>query len=159
MDSARILVVFSLANFLGLAFGEENLEEWTIGFFEQHCPHGKDEEKLGQLLRIERFYTEQLAGFVQRLAETPQADGSSLLEHTQVLIGSGMSNGSSHSCRDLPTLLLGGGLKHGSHHDFPKNGKSQTPLCDLFVTMLQAAGVETDRFGTSEGNLNELLLG
>jgi len=121
--------------------------------------HGKDEEKLGQLLRIERFYTEQLAGFVQRLADTPQTDGKSLLEHTQVLIGSGMSNGSSHSCRDLPTLLLGGGLEHGGHHDFPKNGKSQTPLCDLFVTMLQAAGVETDCFGTSEGNLNELLLG
>jgi hypothetical protein len=121
--------------------------------------HGMDEEKLAQLLKIERFYTENLARFVQRLADTPQADGGSLLDHTQILVGSGMSNGSSHSCRDLPTLLIGGGLSHGAHHDFPKNGKTQTPLCNLFVTMLQAAGVETDRFGTSDGNLNELLLG
>jgi len=49
MDFARILVVLSLASFLGLVFGEENLDEWTIEFFEQHCYecHDPDTEKGG----------------------------------------------------------------------------------------------------------------
>jgi hypothetical protein len=69
-----------------------------------------------------------------------------------------MGNASSHSNRNLPILIAGGGLKHGKHLFFEKKGRKQTPLCNLYVTLLNQLGLNADRFGTSDGNLNELLV-
>jgi hypothetical protein len=55
-------------------------------------------------------------------------------------------------------VLAGGGFKHGRDLFFPKQGRQQTPLCNLFVTLLQQMGIERDQFGSSSGNLNELLV-
>ena len=88
---------------------------------------------------------------------TKDADGRSLLESTVILFGSGMGNASSHSSRNLPILLSGGGFKTGQHHRFERIGRDGRPLCDLFVSILQRLGVETDRFSTSKGNLNHLI--
>jgi len=55
-------------------------------------------------------------------------------------------------------ILAGGGFRHGRHLFFPKHGRQQTPLCNLFVTLLQQMGLERDQFGSSTGNLNELLV-
>ena len=68
-----------------------------------------------------------------------------------VLFGSNLGNANSHDTRNLPILLAGGGFKHGRHVAF--DADKNAPLCNLFVTMLQRLGVETDTFGTGQGTL------
>ena len=119
---------------------------------------GKDEEKLRQLRIIETALVEELDLFLGRLATMKDIGGTNLLDNTAVVFGSGMGNASSHANTNLPVLLAGGGFKHGRHLLFPKNGRQQTPLCNLYVTLLQQMGIERDRFGTSTGNLNQILM-
>jgi hypothetical protein len=93
-----------------------------------------------------------------KLKQTPEA-GETLLDRTTVFLGSNLGDGSSHSVRNLPVLLAGGGFRHGQHLAFdPQN---PPPLCNLFVSMLQRMGIETDKFGSSTGTLTgvELLPG
>ena len=66
-----------------------------------------------------------------------------------------MGDANKHDNTNLPILLAGGGLKHGRHHAFRQDDNA--PLCSLFVTLLQQLGEEADRFGSSSGNVNELL--
>ncbi|MEM7396694.1 MAG: DUF1552 domain-containing protein, partial [Verrucomicrobiota bacterium] len=94
--------------------------------------HGQRQDRLGQLEIVEAFLMKNLADFITRLKDTRQPDGSSLLDHTQVLFGSGLGSGSRHSNVDLPILLAGGGWQHGRHIDA---GRKQ-PLCNLFLSML-----------------------
>ena len=119
--------------------------------------HGKRPDLLRQLTIIESYYIRHFARFLDRMKATKDADGRSLLESTVILFGSGMGNASSHSSRNLPILLSGGGFKTGQHHRFERIGRDGRPLCDLFVSILQRLGVETDRFSTSKGNLNHLI--
>jgi len=118
---------------------------------------GQEPDKLEQLRRIESRLMAELDHFLGKLAAVQDGAGRSLLDSTVVLFGSGMGNASSHSNRNLPVLVAGGRLQHGRHLFFEKQGRKQTPLCNLYVTLLQHLGLEIDRFGTSDGNLNELL--
>ena len=120
--------------------------------------HGQRPELVKELAIIETFYIQQLARFLQRLKDTPDSNGQSLLESTIVLFGSGMGNASTHSSRNLPIMLAGGGLRHGSHYQFQRTGYDGRPLSDLFVTILQRLGVEKEQFATSTGDLNDLLI-
>ena len=119
---------------------------------------GQDPDKLRQLHLIESALMAELDHFLERLATTKDVGGRSLLESTAVVFGSGMGNASAHANTNLPVVLAGGGFKHGRHLFFPKQGRSQTPLCNLFVTLLQQMGIERDQFGSSTGNLNQVLL-
>jgi hypothetical protein len=119
---------------------------------------GQDPEKLRQLQIIESALMAELDHFLERLATMKDIGGSSLLDNTTVVFGSGMGNASSHANTNLPVILAGGGFKHGRHLFFPKQGRQQTPLCNLFVTLLQQMGIERDQFGSSSGNLNQLLV-
>ena len=120
--------------------------------------HGKRPDLLRELNIIETFYSEQFAGFLDRLKAAQDAEGRPLLDSTVVLFGSGMGNASSHSSRNLPVMVAGGGFKNGKHHRFERQGRDGRPLCDLYVSILQQLGVETDRFSTSTANLNHLLI-
>lgn len=120
--------------------------------------HGKLEDYLRELHVIELFHTTQLSRFITKLHNTKQLNGDSLLDDTMVLFGSGFGNSSSHSNKKLPLLLAGGGFKHGQHLNFDKDpitGKS-VPACNLFVSMLQRFGVETDQFNRSTSRLTGL---
>ena len=119
---------------------------------------GQDPDKLRQLHIIESALMAELDHFLERLAAMKDIAGSSLLDNTTVVFGSGMGNASAHANTNLPVVLAGGGFKHGHHLFFPKNGRQQTPLCNLFVTLLQQMGIERDKFGSSSGNLNQLLM-
>lgn len=111
--------------------------------------HGQDLEKISQLKLIEIEYSRELARFIDRLADT--RDGkATLLENTMVFFGSGMGNASSHSNRNLPVLVAGGGFQHGRSLKY-EPGK--TPLCNLYVTMLQRLGIETGSFGNGTSTL------
>ena len=104
--------------------------------------------------KFDQFLAQNLARFIGRLRDTPDGDtGQSLLDTTLVLYGS--TNSKTHLNRNYPLLLAGGGklgLKHNHYLPFSE----KVPMSNLFVTMLQAMGVETDRFGDSTGTLNGL---
>ena len=108
--------------------------------------HGRDEQKIEELTRIEVAEFEVFSNFLTRLKAVKEAGGH-LLDHTAILFGSNLGNASSHSWRNLPILLAGGGFKHGTHiaHDQDNN----TPFANLFVPLAQRMGLEIDRFGSS----------
>lgn len=115
--------------------------------------HGKAPDLVEKLLLIEREHMRSMAKFLQRLKNTPEGD-STLLDNINILFGSGLGNGSSHSNRNLPILVAGGGMKHGQHLSFNKD----RPLCNLFVTLMQQTGVETENFSDSNSNMNEFFV-
>ena len=112
--------------------------------------HGKDSSNISQLKLIETEIIEQIQNFLSRLKQTQEND-TTLLDRTTVLLTSNLGNASNHSNRSLPVLLAGGRFKHGQHLVF--DPPDTTPLCNLFVSMLQQLGIETDSFGTSTGTL------
>jgi hypothetical protein len=115
--------------------------------------HGKDPGKLEQLKIVEQESIKTVRDLLARLKGT-QEDGGSLLDGTTVFLGSNLGDASSHSVKNLPVLVAGGGFRHGQHLSFdPQN---PPPLCNLYVSMLQRLGLETDRFGTSTGTLTGL---
>jgi hypothetical protein len=116
--------------------------------------HGQVQANIDLLVEIERYQTEQFARFLNRLATIRQSGSDlTLLDSTMALFGSGMGNGNSHTNDDLPVILAGGGFRHGEHKPYPKEKNKRIPLCNLFVSMLQRFGVDTDFFGTSSGAL------
>ena len=116
--------------------------------------HGQSKEKLAELEKVDLQQMRHLRDLIAALAATPSADATRLLDHTMVLYGSNLGDANVHNCTNLPILLAGGGFKHGQHLAF--DTVQNKPLCNLFVTMLQNLGVETDTFGSSAGTLNEL---
>ncbi len=150
-DSTRVLTY----NIVGWK-SESGLTGVTKGYHDL-THHGKNPEKLKQLAIIETFYSRELARFLEDLKRHQASADQSLLDNTMVLFGSGLGNASSHSNRDLPLLLAGGGFQHGEHKDYPKSGRSQTPACNLYLSMLQKFGMEIEQFGTSSGTLQGLV--
>lgn len=118
--------------------------------------HGQDADKLEKKRKIDIFHAEQLAYVIKKLASTDDGNGS-VLDNTMLLYGGGISDGDRHNHDDLPILLAGkagGRLKSGRHLVFD----SRTPLTNLFLTMLDRAGVPVDHLGDSTGKLNGLFL-
>lgn len=116
--------------------------------------HGKDPEVIEELVQIELMHMRSLETFISRLKGIQDGDAS-LFDRTQILFGSGLGNGSSHSNKNLPVLLAGGDLTHSGTDILFEEGK--VPLTNVFVTMLQSMGIETERFAGSTGNINNEL--
>ena len=112
--------------------------------------HGQDPEKLAQLKIIQTRQMAAVGDLIGKLRNTKEGGGT-LLDQTAVMFGSAMGNASSHNCKNLPIILVGGGFKHGQHLAFDKD--NNTPLCRLYVSMLQWLRVETDQFGSGKGTL------
>ena len=115
--------------------------------------HGKDPGKLEQLKIVEVETMKTVRDLLTKLRQS-QEDSATLLDRTTVFLGSNLGDASSHSTRNLPVLLAGGGFKHGQH--LPFDPQDPPPLCNLYVSMLQRLGIETDQFGTSTGTLTGL---
>ena len=116
--------------------------------------HGRDPVKLEKKRQIDRFQIEQLAYILNRMQAIKEVDGT-LLDNTMLVYGAGISDGDRHNHDELPILLCGGGagkLKPGFHHKFPKN----TPMNNLFLSLLDRMGVPLDTLGDSTGKLREL---
>jgi hypothetical protein len=126
----------------GVSFGHHDLSH-----------HGKDPTKIAQLKKIETEVMKTLRDFLKKLKHTRE-DGESLLDRTTVFFSSNLADASTHAVKNMPVLLAGGGFRHGQHLAFdPKNNP---PLCNLYVSMLQRLGIETDRFGSATGTLKGL---
>jgi hypothetical protein len=115
--------------------------------------HGNEPDKIAELRRIEEAQLQVFGELLAALGETRETGGS-LLDRTQVLYGSCLGNANSHSNQNLPILLAGGGFRHGGHLAFDRT--NNTPLANLFGSMLQDLGVEADRFATGTGTLRGL---
>ena len=112
--------------------------------------HGQSVEKVRQLKDADQQQMTLLAKVLGRLTEHREAD-QRLLDRTMVLFGSNLGDANTHDNTNLPILLAGGGFKHGQHLAFRRD--QNTPLCNLYVSMLQKMGVDADAFGSSTGPL------
>lgn len=115
--------------------------------------HGQSVSKVQQLIDADHQQMSLLHKLFAQLAEVREGEDR-LLDRTMILFGSNMGDANTHDNTNLPVLLAGGGLKHGQHLAFRRD--LNQPLCNLYVTMLQNLGVETESFGSSSGTLNEI---
>ena len=110
---------------------------------------GADEATLLLTQKPLLFGTTEIPAGAYTLYIVPSEKGTS-----QLAFSSNLGNAANHSTRNLPILFAGGGFKHGQHLAF--DGESAPPLSNLFVSMLQRLGIETDKFGSSTGTLTGL---
>jgi len=117
--------------------------------------HGNRPEVVADLRAKEEAQFDALAAFLTALAATRE-EGETLLDRTMVLYGTPMGSANSHSNTNLPVLLAGGGFKHGQHLAFDK--VNNYPLANLYVSMLQRLGLETNEFSTGKTTMKGLEL-
>src|SRR5262245_533759 len=126
-----------------------------IGVPEAHhsiSHHQNDPVKLAKCAKVNQYHISLMAQFVGKLKATKDGDGT-LLDHSMLLQGSGLSNSDQHSHIDLPLVVVGGAggrLKGGRHLRFPKD----TPMNNLHLAMLQKVGVPVERLGDSTGKID-----
>jgi hypothetical protein len=128
-----------------------------LGVSESHHPlshHGNNPKKIAKMAKINQFHVSLFAGFLTKLKETPEGNGT-LLDNTICLYGSGMGNPNKHDHTNLPTIVAGGsaaGMKGGRHIRY----KKVTPLANVHLTLLDKVGVDLVRFADSTGKMNEI---
>ena len=127
-----------------------------LGFGDAHHPcthHQGDKEKQEKTTKINILHTKMLAYYLGRLKETSDGDGS-LLDHSMILYGAGLSDANLHLYTDLSLLLVAGGvagIKGGQHVRYP----NRTPMANLLLTMLDKADVpRMEKLGDSTGRLD-----
>lgn len=111
--------------------------------------HANVRERLEKLVRIQTWHMERFADFLDKMAATPDGDGS-LLDHSIFMYGSNMSNSDRHNNYPLPVVLVGGGngkLKGGRHIALSE----RTPIANLHLTVLNKLGIEREKLGDSTG--------
>ena len=147
-DSTRV-ATFALAhegsnrnfNHIGVPEGHHSLSH-----------HDHQQDKLDKIAKIDLFYTEQLAYFLEKAQAKKDLDGQSILDNSMFLYGSGIADGDRHAHSDLPIVLAGGGggtLSPGQDIKLAHD----TPITNLYLRMLQEMGMPTERFGDSTGVL------
>jgi Protein of unknown function (DUF1552) len=120
-----------------------------IGVIEPHhsmSHHGNNPDKLANLVKLNTYHVSLFAKFLEKLRSTPDGDGS-LLDHSLIMYGSGMSESDTHSRLNLPVAIAGGGaglVKGNRHVQAPK----ETPLANLMLDFANKFGCEIEKFGT-----------
>jgi hypothetical protein len=127
-----------------------------IGVPDPHHPlthHRNNAEWIEKVTQINVMHSALFAGFIEKMKNTADGDGS-LLDHSMIFYGSGLSDGNRHTHEDLPLVMLGGGgnFRLGEHIVYPKD----TPMNNLFLTLLDKMGVPTEKLGDSTGPIEHL---
>ena len=149
-DSTRsISLLLDSVSSPAIEFGEHKLSDG----YHNLSHHGKSEAKLSQLKTVDEWHMKLLAELFTELKSIKE-DGEPLLDRTMILYGSNLGNANTHVTTNLPTLFAGGGFRHGQHLGFDK--EHNYPLPNLFVSMLQSLGLETDRFASATGTMRGL---
>jgi hypothetical protein len=128
-----------------------------IGVPDSHHPithHQGRADLIEKVARINCHHMQLFSEFVASLARTPDGDGS-LLDHAMILYGAGLADGNSHQHDHLPTLLAGGACGTIRTGRFVQ-AAPQTPITNLYVSMLGRMGVDIEKLGDSTGKLSEL---
>ncbi|HLX42120.1 MAG TPA: DUF1552 domain-containing protein [Bryobacteraceae bacterium] len=138
-----------------LARETSNRAYTEIGIGEGHHPlthNGGNQKMLAKCAEINKFHVSLFAYYLEKLKATPDGDGN-LLDHSNLLYGSGMSDADKHDHTNLPILVAGGKPKTGGRY---VKYREITPLANLHLTLLDRAGVRLDSFADSTGKLSEL---
>ena len=116
--------------------------------------HANNPETLAKYNKINTYHVAKLAELVRRLSETKEGSGS-MLDHSMIYFGAGMSNGNVHDRSNPPALLVGGanGRLKGNRHLMVQK---DTPVANLLVGMGEVAGVDIEKMGPSTGKINLL---
>jgi hypothetical protein len=169
-----------MCDIIHLALVTDSTRSISLRTFTEHhnlTHHGQEPEKLGELRKTEVELLTVFNSLLTKLKSSKEGTGSTLLDQTMVLLASNMRDGNSHRSYDLPAILAGGGFRHGQHLAFnprlletldegkmpgvtrrPVMGVNQAPLCNLYVSLLQRAGIDKDRFGSGTATLTGLEL-
>jgi len=129
----------------------------NIGISEAFHPlshHGNDPAKLDRLAVIQKYHTELFAGFIDRLVNAQEGDGT-VLDHSIIVFGSNMSDSNRHNNDPLPTAILGhahGKIKGGQHLIYPQDSR----FADLLLTVLHRADIPVESIGDSGGTFSEV---
>src|ERR1051326_4219837 len=149
-DSTRsVSLLLDSVNSPAIEFGEVK----TSDGYHNLSHHGKSKEKLAQLKAIDEWHMKLLADLFGQL-KAVREDGETLLDRTMILYGSNLGNANTHVTTNMPTIFAGGGFKHGQHLAFDTT--HNYPLPNLFVSMLQRVGLETDKFASATGTMRGL---
>lgn len=149
-DSTRV------ASFMVLRDGSNNPYPW-LGINEGHhelSHHGGSAEKKAKIAKINQWHIEQLAAFLTKLKGMREAGGS-VLDNSMIVCGGAIADGDAHAHENLPVILCGrgaGALKTGRHIQYPK----ETPMTNLFLTLLDQVGAKAERLGDSTGKLADV---
>lgn len=150
-DSTRVATML-------LAHDGSNRSFAEIGVPEGHhdlSHHSNNEEKIQKISDIDLWYVKQFARFIERLRDTKDVDGSSLLHNSMILYGSGNADGNRHTHVNLPIVLAGGGGGTFTPGRYVKHGSK--PTSNLFLSMADRMGVQgLERFGDSSGRLKNV---
>jgi len=125
-----------------------------IGISDGHHPlthHMNKPDMMDKVAEINLYHMKQFAAWMQRMKATKDGDGS-LLDHSMIVYGAGLSDGNRHTHEDLPTMMVGkanGTVKPGRRLVY----RRETPMCNLFLSMMDRMGVHMDHFGDSTGKL------
>jgi hypothetical protein len=128
-----------------------------IGISDGHHPlthHRNMPDLMEKVAQINCYHLQQFAGWIEKMKATQEGD-SNLLDNSMIVYGAGLSDGNRHLHEDLPTLIAGRGgnfMKPGRRIVYRK----ETPMCNLFLTMMDRMGVHVDDFGDSTGRLEGL---
>ena len=142
-----------IATFI-LAHDGSNRPYPTLGVSEGHhdlSHHGNDEAKLKKISKINLFHMAQFANFVQKLGSIREGEGT-LLDNCMIVYGGGIGDGNRHNHDELPVVVAGRGgrtIQTGRHVRHPRN----TPMNNLYLSMLDRVGVSAERLGDSTGLL------
>ena len=165
-DHARLMFDLQLLAFQGditrvttfqIARETSNRTYPEIGVPDPHHPlshHGDDPDKIARMAKINAFHVSLFAEYLEKLQNTPEGSGS-LLDNVLLLYGSGIGNPNVHNHTNLPIILAGGaagGMKGNRHIRYDK----PTPLANLHLTLLDKVGVKLDKFGDSNGKIDNL---
>jgi hypothetical protein len=113
--------------------------------------HANNKDRIDKLVRVQTYHVQRFAEFVDKLAKTPDGEGS-LLDHSLFMYGSNMSNSDRHNNYPLPNILVGGAngaLKGGQHLNLPE----YTPFSNLLLTVVNKAGLDLTSIGDSTGEI------
>lgn len=144
-DSTRVATLET-----GLGFRTSELD---LDSYHGLSHHGKAPGRIEQLQVVEAFLTTKLGNFIAQLKE------AQIFDDTLIIFGSGMSDGSIHSNRNLPVILAGGGLKHQGHVVCPEEQHKRVPLSNLWLSVLNWFGSDRERFGRSTGTFSPMEIG
>jgi hypothetical protein len=149
-DMTRIITVL-----MGIEQSPRNYPE--IGITEGHhglTHHQGDKEKIEKVAQINEYHIKQFVYLLNKLKATPDGDGT-LLDHSMIVYGSALADGNAHQHDNLPTVLAGranGTLRPGRHVRYA----AETPITNLYLSMLDRMGVPVEQIGDSNGRLEGL---
>jgi hypothetical protein len=149
-DMTRIITLV-----MGIEQSPRNYPE--IGITEGHhglTHHQGDKEKIEKVAQINEYHIKQFTYLLDKLKATPDGDGT-LLDHSMIVYGSALADGNAHQHNNLPTVLAGRGngtLRPGRHIRFA----DETPMTNLYLSMLDRMGVQVEQLGDSNGRLEGL---